>query len=135
MLAVQVSLESPTLAGPGAPPERTNDTKSLVKDRVYLEDSNGDEVTNLFHDYFLLVLMTKRFSMRLTPSRPAEIVQCITLGFNARHERLYADLNSGFRVSHFVSFTKEMQDSSEPMKTMREDTPPRPSEDLRVIQT
>ena len=50
MLAVQVSLESLALAGPSIPPEGANDTKGLVKDRVYLEDSNGDEVTNLFHN-------------------------------------------------------------------------------------
>ena len=134
MLAVQVFLESLALADPSAPPEGANDTKGLVKGCVNLEDDERNEVTNLFHDYFFIV-MTKFFSTRLTPFRPAEIVQCIMLGFSIRHVALYAALNSGFRVSHFASRTKETQDSSEPMNTMREDTPPRPSEDLRVIHT
>ena len=50
MLAVQVSLESLALAGPSVSPEWANNTKGLVKHCVYLEDSNGDEVTNLFHN-------------------------------------------------------------------------------------
>lgn len=122
MLAVQVFLESLALAGPSAPSEGANNTKCLVKCRVNLEDDERNEV-DYFHDYFFIV-MVKLFSMRLIPSRPAEIVQCIMLGFSAHHTTLYAALNSGFRVSHFASRTKDMQDSSEPMNTMREDLPP-----------
>lgn len=74
MLAIQGFLESFALTCPGVSPERAHKSKGLVKDRVYLEDDEGNEV-DCFHDYFLIILLVSFQNLSVLMRTAARIIQ------------------------------------------------------------
>jgi hypothetical protein len=79
MLAVQVSLESLAAEGPVMSPEGAHDAEGLVEHIVNLEDDKGDEVakgvTNLFHDYFFMILLVRLSNQSVVVRDAARITQ------------------------------------------------------------